>query len=32
VRDSALLEQVTVLAKPYRSDDLARAVRSVLDG
>jgi PAS domain S-box-containing protein len=30
-RDGALLEQFTVLAKPYRSDDLARAVRAALD-
>jgi len=32
VRDGALLEQFTVLAKPYRSDELAHAVRAALDG
>jgi DNA-binding LytR/AlgR family response regulator len=32
VRDGALLEQFTVLAKPCRSDELARAVRAALDG
>jgi hypothetical protein len=28
VRDGALLEQFTVLAKPYRSDERARHLRS----
>jgi hypothetical protein len=32
VRDGALLEPFTVLAKPYRSDVLARASRAALDG
>ena len=32
VRDGALLEQFSVLAKPYRSDELARAIRASLDG
>jgi len=32
VRDVSLLEHFTLLAKPYRSDELARAVRTALDG